>query len=591
MIKDAILKGYLENFKSDNHLEMFDESKLFEYFVNYNIIFRDYDTPFDLEDVSTGGDGDLGIDGIAIIINGKLICSVEEFEYIMSCTSLYETTFILVQSKTSSSFDVNNVGTFLYGAKAFFDEDSKDRKNEKIMEFQNICSAIYKKVNPRNKPPILKLFYVTTGKWENPKDIVMRAEKDRLELEEKNMFSEVQLNFFGKKEICDLYIYNSRKIEKNIVMTNLIALPEILKTQKIKQAFLGCVSVKDYIFLITDDDGNLIRNLFCDNVRDFQGDNNKVNKKILSSVKDENEQLLLPLLNNGITIIVDKIGIVGSKYSLSNYQIVNGCQTSHILFEARESIKDDASVIIKIIETSDSEVTNKIIQATNSQSEVKEEAFESLKSFHKNLQDFYKSKEKYVKSPIYYERRSKEFSNCSEIKSYQIVTLSKQIKAYVSTELKQPYSTRRYFGILLSSNENTIFKDEKDFDKYYLSAYLVNTIEQTLNGSLSKEKISLRWKYILAYIIYNHACEEINGFNFETLLKKFDDNEFIKGRIVSIYEILQKIENENKFTDTDVTRSKDFITKLNEFITDSKRRDLVVDKKTTKKVVVLRKKM
>lgn len=135
-----------------------------------------------------------------------------------------------------------------------------------------------------------------------------------------------------------------------------------------------------------------------------------------------------------------------------NFQIVNGCQTSHILFEKQDIINDETKIVLKIIQTSALGVMNKIIEATNSQTEVKDEAFESLKEFHRHLQEFYKANEAKVKFPLYYERRSKEYRNDPQIKSYQIINLSKQIKAYVSTELRQPHSTHRYFGELLRSN-------------------------------------------------------------------------------------------------------------------------------------------
>jgi hypothetical protein len=57
--------------------------------------------------------------------------------------------------------------------------------------------------------------------------------------------------------------------------------------------------------------------------------------------------------------------------------------------------------------TDDIDITNMVIKATNRQTEVKVEAFESLQPFHKQLEDFYNTF-KDIK-PLYYERRSKQY--------------------------------------------------------------------------------------------------------------------------------------------------------------------------------------
>jgi hypothetical protein len=73
---------------------------------------------------------------------------------------------------------------------------------------------------------------------------------------------------------------------------------------------------------------------------------------------------------------------------LKDFQIVNGCQTSHVLFRNR-ALLQNVFVPIKIIVTADAEVTNLITKGTNRQTEVKVEAFESLNPFQKELEEFY----------------------------------------------------------------------------------------------------------------------------------------------------------------------------------------------------------
>ena len=93
-----------------------------------------------------------------------------------------------------------------------------------------------------------------------------------------------------------------------------------------------------------------------------------------------------------------------------SFQIVNGCQTSFVLYENRRKLIDDknAFLIVKLISTKDKEITDSIVKATNRQTPVLNEAFETLRDFHKNLEDIYS---KYPPEyRLFYERRSKPVS-------------------------------------------------------------------------------------------------------------------------------------------------------------------------------------
>ena len=67
---------------------------------------------------------------------------------------------------------------------------------------------------------------------------------------------------------------------------------------------------------------------------------------------------------------------------------MNGCQTSHVLFEvAREqAISDSVMIPLRLIATQDEDVVNAIIRATNRQTEVKEEQFFAITEFPRQLE-------------------------------------------------------------------------------------------------------------------------------------------------------------------------------------------------------------
>jgi hypothetical protein len=276
----------------------------------------------------------------------------------------------------------------------------------------------------------------------------------------------------------------------------------------LRQSFVGSLSASEYINLISDSDGNLQKNLFEDNVRDYQGAN-KVNADIESTLKDKNIQAALAILNNGITIIAKKIDPVGTKLKLTDFQIVNGCQSSHVLYEQRAKVKPDTHVVIKCIETTDQELAARVIKATNKQTIVTDEAFESLSPFHRDLEDFYNAHTGRIENPIHYERRSKQYEGVPNVKASQVVTLASQINAYVATVLGQPHSTHRYYGELLAANRSKLFNTKDSMEPYYLASLMLNRLERAFRSGQIDRSLK-RYKYQILYMLhsYNETLRE-----------------------------------------------------------------------------------
>lgn len=251
---------------------------------------------------------------------------------------------------------------------------------------------------------------------------------------------------------------------------------------------------KELLTAICDDDGEIIKTIFYDNVRDFQGFN-KVNSGIRRSIEPPGSRDKFLLLNNGITVVAKSVNKIGSAFKISDFQIVNGCQTSHVLHHLRDLIDDKVFVPLKLIITDNDDVTNDIIRATNSQTEVKNEAFEILKPFHKKLEEFYLSFEKEENKRVYYERRSRQFAG-TKAKKENVISLSTQISSFVSMFLNEPQSTHRYFGELLKAYNSRLFLENQSFYPYYVSGLALCAIENlyrenVLNTSLKRFKYHL----------------------------------------------------------------------------------------------------
>lgn len=565
-MKDEILKSFLSTFVEQNSLSGIGEDEAFEHFVNYNIISKLYPRDVNFEDISTGGGDDLAIDGAAIIVNGNIVTSEEEVEFLLKKNGSLDVTFALIQSKMSTKFSGDQVGSFIFGVKSIFDENTSMPENDSISNFRFLKDVIYKKSINFEKSPELKLFFVTTGEWKEPEPIVGRVTRELAELDSRSLFSnKAFVDFYDAERLKNTYRELNRKSVKEIPFNNHVVLPDMPEKLNVRQSFIGCVSVGSYLDLITNSDGNLSKELFHDNVRDFQG-SNKVNKEIADTLNKLSSQALLPLLNNGITVIAKKVDKISSKLKLTDFQIVNGGQSSHVLFENREIISEDCHIVLKIIETIDEEVTNNIIRATNRQTEVKDEAFESLKPFHKDLEEFYKAMSASISTPIYYERRSKQYLGHPSIKPYQIVTLASQVKSYVSTVLEQPQSTHRYFGELLESNKEKLFNGKSKLDAYYLSSLIINCLDFSIRNNKIQKKYK-RFKYHIAYLMNQLLMsKKSKDFDIKNMITFVDDKIELKKLIDKSVIMIDEALSMDGISKRDAERSREFTNKLRELV-------------------------
>jgi hypothetical protein len=203
-------------------------------------------------------------------------------------------------------------------------------------------------------PPSCLLYYVCTGRWTGENSLAAAAEKSLEDLRKTNLFSSVEFNPIDGEALKRRYRNLKQKITREIVFERHTILPPITGVQ---EAYIGILPGLEYLKLIEDDDGDLNKRLFYDNVRDFQG-YNAVNQEIEATIHDAKQSDRFLLLNNGVTIVAHLANKVGAKFRLSDYQIVNGCQTSHVLFFNRKSLTTNIYLPVKLIVTSDPEVTN-----------------------------------------------------------------------------------------------------------------------------------------------------------------------------------------------------------------------------------------
>jgi hypothetical protein len=202
-------------------------------------------------------------------------------------------------------------------------------------------------------------------------------------------------------------------------------------------------------------------------------------------------------MNNGITIIARDVRPTGNKFVIEDYQIVNGCQTSNVLFEQADAKDDTVMVPVRLIGTQDEKVINAIIRATNRQTPVTEDQFFALQEFPKQLEEYFQTFPNQQK--LYYERRSRQYENNQAIEKTRIVTQSNVIKAFAAMFLDEAHRTTRNYASLKAKVGKDIFGKGDRLEPYYTAAFALYRLEYLFrNAKLDAKYKAARFHILMA---------------------------------------------------------------------------------------------
>lgn len=462
---DRITASLLKEFAAMHGLQLLPESDAFEHFANYAVLYDELPDTFDLDEVAVGEDGNIGIDGLAIIVNGIHVTSQQDAESIVRTGGYLDVTFVFVQAKTTPSFDLGEIGKFLFAVGDFFADTPKLTHTEPTENLRQVKEYLYSQSGlMTNRNPNLVLYYVTTGKWTDDTTLQARIDSGKEELARTQLFNQVTFTPVDAAALQRLYRITKGKASASFEFLSKVALPK--KIPGVSEAYFGVVPATEFLRLIRDDNGNIRKALFYDNVRDFQ-DYNEVNKDIRSTLQSS-DRTLFALLNNGVTIIASTVRAVGNTLNIEDYQIVNGCQTSHVIFHEQAALSDEVYVPLKVIATDDDAIVAKVVKATNFQTEVKPEELYGLSEFQKRLEDYYATFEGTQR--LFYERRSKQYAANVGVEKVRVVTKQQQMRAFVAMFMEEPHKGH-YPRSLGPQVGKAIFARDHHFEPYYLSAF------------------------------------------------------------------------------------------------------------------------
>jgi hypothetical protein len=225
--------------------------------------------------------------------------------------------------------------------------------------------------------------------------------------------------------------------------------------------YIGVASLEEYHRFIIDESGRLDAAMFDANVRDYES-GSAVNQSIQQTLEEEDAEVDFWWLNNGVTVVADKVQLSGKRLTLASPQVVNGLQTSHEIFKrgTRARLDDKRSVLVKVIEADLEATKDRIIKATNSQTTLGTSTLRATDKVQRKIEEYLST------VGLFYERRKNYYRN-QQIPLPQLVSIDQMGQAVTATLAQVPHVAR--------GETSKIFEDETYHlvfhESYPLAAY------------------------------------------------------------------------------------------------------------------------
>lgn len=210
------------------------------------------------------------------------------------------------------------------------------------------------------------------------------------------------------------------------------------------------------------------QSLYAYNVRGPLG-RTQVNKDIVHSVNDPATHKLFPLFHNGVTVICKNIQQAGDKLRITDYYVVNGCQSLTALYFHSQKLTDDLRILTKFIRTEPgSDLAETITRYSNNQNGVKARDFMSNNAVQIRLQN--EMRQRYVG---YYEL---EIKRGERLGSGLTISNEDAGLLLMAFDLKEPWATTRKYEVFDEKHADLFARPEVTADRIVLCVVIMEAI-------------------------------------------------------------------------------------------------------------------
>lgn len=497
-----LLKEYIKQ-EFEEYGSYKDENSYFEFLAAQQLV-KDYDlSDEEIENGLMGGGLDGGCDAIYIFSNGVLV-NDDVFET-LTIPKEMKLELVIIQAKNTTSFKEDAVMKWKTISENLLQFSNAiggftGRYNENVLRaFENFRLLHMKAIRSRVKLHF-NYVYVTLASELHPNVVAQASELEKI----------IRRLFPSKNVTVDVKFVNSDALMDRInsISETRFVLPLSDTPINIgeKKDYVTLVNIAKYYRFIVDEYGDLRKNIFESNVRDYQG-KNSVNNEIQESLSNSTGEDFW-WLNNGVTILASETSQeTGKELVIVKPEIVNGLQTSTEIYNYFRQHPDMLetevrNVLVRVIVPNNDASRDRIILATNNQTNIPKSSLRATDPIHWQIEMYFKGR------GLYYDRRKNYYKNLGK-KSSEIVSISFLAQCLMSLILQKPNYARARPSTLLENQENyeRLYLSHQNLSVFYNSAKLGKIVEKFVKsngGFTTTEKTD-----ILFYVLYWVAVQKI----------------------------------------------------------------------------------
>ncbi len=261
--------------------------------------------------------------------------------------------------------------------------------------------------------------------------------------------------------------------EVGLPKAGLIAIPKI---KGVDGGYFGHVPIGQFLKLLERDDGQGMREaIFNQNVRGYQGDGG-VNARIRDTLLSKERAQFL-LRNNGVTVVADAVEDAGGSVLLRNFQIVNGLQTSTVIYRNRDELRGarDVHVPVKLVGATNTPVRRAIIDATNRQTPITGAALFAACEKALAIEDYFIGRARAGGPALVLERRPGQYAKSVPADR---ISLEELLRGFYAVFMEKSHIAERGFAAIAGEVDDHLLAPSLTAEPYYIVARLLQFVRE-----------------------------------------------------------------------------------------------------------------
>lgn len=239
---EPMIKARINSFKTHHALSNIPEDKLFELFVN-DVVLRSHQPDVGiseeviLDECSVGGADDMGIDGLAIKVNGIFVSTKQDIDELVELNKQISIEFLFIQSKNKDKLDSGEYGKFADGIIDFLADEHHEPHNEKIEAILQLKDYLFSDdiILRWKRNPIVRIYYIIFGQWRDNKHFEAKTNKLKQDIIALQSYSDAFFKFIDNTELKKMCGEN----ENSYARDNKIPSTRIIGLKTLTQSFVS----------------------------------------------------------------------------------------------------------------------------------------------------------------------------------------------------------------------------------------------------------------------------------------------------------------------------------------------------------------